>query len=82
MSPIDPPRELVVRGLYRYVRNPMYLSVTTILFGELLPVQTRAFLVYFVLWIAGGNLFVVGFEEPILRQKFGASYEAYLRSTF
>jgi len=34
LSPLDPPRELVVRGLYRYVRNPMYLSVTTIVLGE------------------------------------------------
>jgi protein-S-isoprenylcysteine O-methyltransferase Ste14 len=36
LSPVDPPRQLVVRGLYRYVRNPMYLSVTTIVFGEVL----------------------------------------------
>jgi protein-S-isoprenylcysteine O-methyltransferase Ste14 len=80
LSPVDPPRELVVRGLYRYVRNPMYLSVTTILIGEILLVRSRAFLVYFVLWIIAVNLFVVGYEEPALRRKFGASYQGYLKS--
>src|SRR5215510_4932616 len=43
LAPVDPPRQLVVRGLYRYVRNPMYLSVTTILIGEALLLQSRQF---------------------------------------
>src|SRR4030095_1929480 len=46
LSPLDPPRELVVRGLYRYVRNPMYLSVTTIVLGEALLTRSSALAAY------------------------------------
>src|SRR6185503_10194068 len=46
LSPVDPPKELVVRGLYRYVRNRMYLSVTTIVLGEALLTQSQALAVY------------------------------------
>ena len=79
LSPVDPPRELVVRGLYRYVRNPMYLSVTMIVFGELLLTGSRGLLLYWVIWFVGVNLFVMGYEEPTLRRRFGESYERYTR---
>ena len=79
LSPLDPPRELVVRGLYRYVRNPMYLSVTTIVLGEALLTRSSALAVYLALWFASANLFVIGYEEPTLRQMFGRSYEEYTR---
>jgi protein-S-isoprenylcysteine O-methyltransferase Ste14 len=80
ISPIDPPKHLVVRGLYRYVRNPMYVSVVTILLGEsiffmALPVLIEAG-VFFVL----ANLFVACYEEPFLRRRFGESYERYLQT--
>jgi protein-S-isoprenylcysteine O-methyltransferase Ste14 len=77
LAPVDPPRALVVRGLYRYVRNPMYLSVTVIVLGELLLTWSRALLVYWALWFVAVNLFVVGYEEPTLRRRFGAGYERY-----
>jgi len=77
LAPVDPPRELVVRGLYWYVRNPMYLSVTTILVGELLLTGSRALFVYWAVWFVFVNLFVIGYEEPNLRRRFGASYERY-----
>jgi protein-S-isoprenylcysteine O-methyltransferase Ste14 len=77
LSPADPPRELVVHGLYRYVRNPMYLSVTTILVGEILLTRSTGLLTYWAIWFLGVNLFVIGFEEPTLRRQFGASYERY-----
>jgi len=77
LAPVDPPRELVVQGLYRYVRNPMYLSVTTIVLGELLLTRSRALLVYWIIWFAAVNLFVIGYEEPTLRRRFGVSYERY-----
>ena len=77
LSPVDPPRHLVVRGLYRYVRNPMYLSVTTIVFGELLVTRSSALAIYWVLWFLSVNLFVIGYEEPTLRRLFGASYDEY-----
>jgi protein-S-isoprenylcysteine O-methyltransferase Ste14 len=79
LSPVDPPRRLVVRGLYRYVRNPMYLSVTTIVLGEGLVVRSWALSVYWAIWFLGANLFVMGYEEPTLRQRFGASYDAYTK---
>jgi protein-S-isoprenylcysteine O-methyltransferase Ste14 len=77
LSPLDPPRRLVVRGLYRYVRNPMYLSVTLIVLGEVLVTQSQALAVYWVIWFACVNAFVIGYEEPSLRAQFGSSYEAY-----
>jgi protein-S-isoprenylcysteine O-methyltransferase Ste14 len=80
LSPVDPPRQLVVRGLYRYVRNPMYLSVTAILLGEVLLTGSRALAIYWLIWFVVVNAFVVGYEEPTLRVQFGESYEEYLRT--
>lgn len=79
LAPVDPPRELVVRGLYRYVRNPMYLSVTAIVLGEALLARSRALFLYWAVWFLAANLFVLAYEEPTLRRRFGASYEAYAR---
>lgn len=80
LSPADPPKELVVQGLYRYVRNPMYLSVTTIVFGEILLTKSVGLMVYWVIWFVCVNLFVMLYEEPTLRTQFGESYEKYARS--
>jgi len=77
LAPVDPPRELVVQGLYRYVRNPMYLSVSMIVLGEVLLTRSRALLVYWVIWFVAVNLFVMLYEEPTLRERFGDSYERY-----
>ena len=79
LSPVDPPRELVVRGLYRYVRNPMYLSVTLVVLGEVLLTGSRGLLLFWAAWFVGVNLFVMGYEEPTLRRRFGESYERYTR---
>ena len=80
LSPVDPPKELVVQGLYRYVRNPMYLSVLTIVAGEIILTRSGALLVYWLAFLLCANLFVRGYEEPYLRQQFGDSYDAYTRS--
>lgn len=77
LAPVDAPRALVVRGLYRHVRNPMYLSVTVIVLGELLLTASRGLLTYWIIWFGAVNLFVLGYEEPTLRQRFGAEYERY-----
>jgi protein-S-isoprenylcysteine O-methyltransferase Ste14 len=77
LSPVDAPRVLVVGGLYRYVRNPMYVSVTTIVFGELLLSRSTGLFIYWAIWFAAVNLFIVGYEEPYLRRRFGASYDRY-----
>jgi len=79
LSPVDPPRELVVRGLYRYVRNPMYLAVTVIVLGEALLIRSPALALYWAVFFLAANVFVIGYEEPMLRRQFGASYEEYTR---
>lgn len=79
LSPVDPPTELVVRGLYRYVRNPMYLSVLTIVAGEIILTRSAALLWYWLAFFVAANLFVRAYEEPYLRSRFGESYERYLR---
>ena len=79
LSPVDPPRHLVVRGIYRYVRNPMYLSVTVILLGEAMVIRSSTLVAYWAIWFFWVNVFVVGYEEPTLRRQFGASYDAYTR---
>jgi len=80
-APFDPPRRLVVSGLYRWVRNPMYLGMGVVLLGEAVtfPRLTITMLVMMaVLWCAT-SLFIIGFEEPVLRAKFGEDYIEYCR---
>jgi protein-S-isoprenylcysteine O-methyltransferase Ste14 len=77
LSPVDPPRKLVVRGLYRYVRNPMYLSVSLIALGEALLARSTDLLLYWATFFAAANLYVMGYEEPNLKRRFGADYDRY-----
>lgn len=79
LAPVDPPRDLVVRGLYCFVRNPMYLSVTSIVLGEVMLTRSRGLFLYWVIWFAVVNVFVMGYEEPTLRKRFGPSYDDYSR---
>jgi protein-S-isoprenylcysteine O-methyltransferase Ste14 len=79
LSPVDPPRHLVVRGLYRYVRNPMYLAVTLILLGEAALLHSLDLVIYWACFFALANVFVIVYEEPYLRSRFGVSYEAYTK---
>ena len=76
--PTDPPKALVVSGLYRHVRNPIYVSVILILLGHFLWFGNWSLLVYAVLAFVGTHLFVILYEEPGLRKRFGAAYEDYL----
>ncbi len=80
LSPVDPPKELVVQGLYRYVRNPMYLSVSLILIGEYLLTRRWPLLAWWSVFFALVNLFVIWYEEPFLRRQFGESYVTYTRN--
>ncbi|HTY05623.1 MAG TPA: isoprenylcysteine carboxylmethyltransferase family protein [Gemmatimonadales bacterium] len=77
LAPIDPPKRLVVQGLYRYVRNPMYVGVLLILLGELGLVRTTTFLAYTLCFVVAVNVFVIGYEEPALRRMFGDEYRSY-----
>jgi len=79
-APIDPPKELVVRGLYRYVRNPMYVGILSILLGEALLFASGRLLEYTAVVFTFFFLFVVLYEEPMLRQKFGESYRQYCKN--
>jgi protein-S-isoprenylcysteine O-methyltransferase Ste14 len=80
LAPIDPPRVLVVRGLYRHTRNPMYLAVGCMLWSEAILFRSGAILMYATLVCLLFYLFVVWYEEPTLRQEFGLVWEEYCRA--
>ena len=77
--PIDPPKELVVTGFYRFVRNPIYVGVMSIFLGHFLWFGYWALLIYTVFAFIGVHFFVILYEEPTLKRKFGAAYEDYLK---
>lgn len=79
LAPVDPPKRLVVSGLYRYVRNPMYVGVVLILAGEAWTFGSPALATYAVGFFLVANLFIRVHEEPALRRRFGASYADYVR---
>jgi protein-S-isoprenylcysteine O-methyltransferase Ste14 len=76
-APFDPPRRLVDRGPYRFVRNPMYLGAGLALAGAALFYESLPILVYTGLFLFAAHLLVVWYEEPALRETFGRDYEAY-----
>ncbi len=78
-APWAPPERLVVTGLYRFVRNPMYVGVVALVIGQGLLLGSEAVLVWAACAAAGFHLFVVLYEERALRKRFGAEYEAYCR---
>lgn len=76
-APVLPTRHLVITGLYRYVRNPMYVAVVSAILGQALVFGNMWLLEYGgLVWLLC-NLFVLVYEEPTLRAKFGAEYTAY-----
>lgn len=78
-APFDPPRLLVVRGPYRYLRNPMYLGAALALVGAALVYRSGALLAYAGAFLLAAHAFVVTYEEPALRRTFGPDYDAYRR---
>lgn len=76
-APVAPPQHLVVTGLYRYVRNPMYVGVSSLIFGQGLVFGSIRILEYGVAVWAGFFLFVLLYEEPALRRKFGDQYREF-----
>lgn len=79
-APIDPPKELVARGLYRYTRNPMYVGVFSVLLGETWWWASGELLVYAALVGLLFHCFITLYEEPVLRRQFGAPYEKYCQT--
>lgn len=78
-APFDPPRHLVVRGPYRFVRNPMYIGAGFALLGATIYYESLALLGFTGLFFLITHCFVLGYEEPTLRRLFGAEYEEYRR---
>ena len=76
-APVAPTKTLVVGGLYRYVRNPMYLAVLGAIVGQALLLGQPGLLAYAAVILAAFVSFVRWYEEPTLRQQFGAEYDAY-----
>ena len=76
-APYDPPKKLVVNGLYEYTRNPMYVGVVSILLGETIFFKSLALLVYASVLLVGFHLRVVYYEEPTLKRLFGDAWEQY-----
>jgi len=76
-APIDAPKKLVVRGLYRYTRNPMYVGVLTVIAGWAVFYRAANLLVYALVVGICFHLFVVLYEERHLTEAFGSQYDAY-----
>jgi protein-S-isoprenylcysteine O-methyltransferase Ste14 len=75
--PLDAPKRLVVRGLYRYTRNPMYLGVLTVVLGWTVLFRAASLLLYALSAATWIHLFVVFYEERHLQREFGREYELY-----
>lgn len=76
---MDPPKKLIINGLYRYVRNPIYVGALLVLLGYILWSGSGLMLVYFLFFLLAYQILIVLIEEPILRHMFGEAYQAYCR---
>jgi protein-S-isoprenylcysteine O-methyltransferase Ste14 len=79
LAPWDPPRRLVIRGPYRYVRNPMISGVAFVLVGEALLLLSRPHLAWALTFLGINAVYIPLFEEPQLEHRFGAAYRDYCR---
>ena len=79
-APVAPTEHLVVAGLYRHLRNPMYVAVVAVIVGQALLLWQPVLLLYAAVIAVAFVVFVAGYEQPALRRQFGDSYEAYRRA--
>ena len=79
-APVAPTRHLVVSGLYRYVRNPMYVAVASLILGQAMLFGDPRLLIYAAAIWAGFHAFVLAYEEPTLRRRFPEDYARYVRA--
>jgi protein-S-isoprenylcysteine O-methyltransferase Ste14 len=79
-APVAPTQRLVVGGLYRYVRNPMYIAVGAIILGQAIALGQPVLLLYLAVFAVAVGFFVHWYEEPTLRERFGAGYAEYQRA--
>jgi len=80
LAPWDPPRHLVIRGPYRYVRNPMISGVSFVLFGEAAVLLSSSHLQWALIFLTANLVFIPLWEEPDLKRRFGTEYEDYCRN--
>lgn len=76
-APIAPTKTLVIRGLHRFVRNPMYIGVGLAIAGQAWLFQSRYTAIYLVCFLALAHFFVLVYEEPTLHRQFGDEYDRY-----
>src|SRR5215831_18344787 len=79
LSPADPTKKLVVTGLYKFSRNPMYVGVILILIGEAIFFQSVELWLYLLLIFIAFNAFIIMFEEHRLKKDFGEEYSRYCK---
>lgn len=79
-SPLHPTERLVATGVYRWVRNPMYLSIQSVILGQALFFSEVRLVVYATVTMLGMVSFVHWYEEPLLLRRFGSEYRTYLES--
>ena len=79
LSPVDPTKKLVVKGLYKFSRNPMYIGVMIILVGEIIFFSSYNLGVYTLFILLAFSLFIILIEEPRLRRDFGNDYHEYCK---
>ncbi len=76
-APVAPTQRLVVGGIYRFVRNPMYLGVGAAIAGQAVAFRSVPLLVWLGVFALAVVSFTRGYEEPTLREQFGSDYDAY-----
>lgn len=76
---LDPPKQLLVTGLYHHVRNPIYFGALMALVGHIIWSGSGWVIAYFICYVMAFHILVVVFEEPVLRKKFDTEYEDYLK---
>ena len=79
-APVAPTQRLVVGGLYRHVRNPLYVAVAAVIVGQALLLGQTVLLLYAAAFLAAVATFVRLYEEPVLSRRFGDEYERYRRA--
>ncbi|RVA16552.1 isoprenylcysteine carboxylmethyltransferase family protein, partial [Mesorhizobium sp. M7D.F.Ca.US.004.03.1.1] len=79
-APVAPPERLVIGGIYRHVRNPMYVAVLSIILGQALLFSSWTLVAYVVIGAIAMGSFVRFYEEPTLAHRYGVEYETYRRN--